>query len=313
LSVQAISWALSQQTVTAAAARHVLLCLANYAGEDGRNAFPSIQRLCKDTGLSERAVRNNLRDLESLGVIRRGNQAVAAAFIERADRRPTVYDMPMQQEERGAADAAREATGGISRPNGGHLVPERGAGGAPEPSYNHQKNLLGEPEVEKVDEIGQALAEYQRIAEQVGLPKVAKLTDKRKSHLRERLADFGLAGWIGALRSIPSSWLLTGQGDRGWKPDFDWLVNPTNLAKVIEGKYAGKGGVAGANGPRPAAPGEYQARDPADFDREDWRIRIAQQRTKGLWSELWRRPPPPDMPINEAVALKFEEFRRRAA
>lgn len=131
MSIQAMSWALAQRIVTSASGRHVLLCLANYAGEDGRNAFPSVARLCDDTGLSERAVRNNLRDLEELGVIKPGNQAIAAAFISRADRRPTVYDIDLS---RGAEDAPRSRTGGTSFQNGGHLVPERGAAGAPDPS-----------------------------------------------------------------------------------------------------------------------------------------------------------------------------------
>src|SRR5690606_27443181 len=96
MSVQAISWALGQQIVTASSARHVLLCLANYAGEDGRNAFPSIARLCADTGLSERAVRDNLRRLEDAGVIERGNQAIAAAHTDRADRRPTAHELPTE-------------------------------------------------------------------------------------------------------------------------------------------------------------------------------------------------------------------------
>jgi DNA-binding transcriptional ArsR family regulator len=49
-----------------------------------------------DTGLGERTVRRHLRKLEALGLIVRGNQAIAAAHIKRRDRRPTVYDLPLE-------------------------------------------------------------------------------------------------------------------------------------------------------------------------------------------------------------------------
>ncbi|MEZ3502433.1 MAG: hypothetical protein K1W25_03085 [Lachnospiraceae bacterium] len=30
---------------------------------------------------------------------------------------------------------------------------------------------------------------------------------------------------------------LKGDNDRGWAADFDWLIKPTNMSKVLEGKY----------------------------------------------------------------------------
>lgn len=128
-----MAWALTQQIVTEPTARHVLLCLANYAGEDGRGAFPAVSTLSKLTGLSERTVQYKLAALEEARVIRRGNQAVAAAYIDRNDRRPTVYDLDL----RGAADAPRAERGATDDANGVQLATERGARVAPDPSLNH--------------------------------------------------------------------------------------------------------------------------------------------------------------------------------
>ena len=66
MSVQAMSWALSLpvQTLKDSSARHVLLCLANYASSNGVGAFPSAKTLTDDTGLSERTVRIKLDLLE---------------------------------------------------------------------------------------------------------------------------------------------------------------------------------------------------------------------------------------------------------
>lgn len=76
--------------------------VANYAGSYGRGAFPPALTLAVDTGLSERAVRYKLDAFESAGLISRGNQSIAAAYIDRHDRRPVVYDFI---EKRGAPDA----------------------------------------------------------------------------------------------------------------------------------------------------------------------------------------------------------------
>lgn len=143
MSVQAMSWALSLpvQTLKDSSARHVLLCLANYAGSNGAGAFPSASTLAQDTGLSERTVRYKLDDLEQSGLIKKGNQAIAAVHIDRHDRRPVVYDLqilrganPAPRAKRGADDA----TGCNSQQNGVQPGTERGAAAAPNPSLNHQ-------------------------------------------------------------------------------------------------------------------------------------------------------------------------------
>lgn len=136
-----MTWALAQRDLKDSSARHVLLCLANYAGSDGKGAFPSASTLSADTGLSERTVRYKLDDLEAGGLIARGNQAIAAVHIDRHDRRPVVYDL---QFGRGAESAPREkrgadnGTGCNQEQNGVQISTERGAVAAPNPSLNHQ-------------------------------------------------------------------------------------------------------------------------------------------------------------------------------
>ena len=40
----------------------------------------------------------------------------------------------------------------------------------------------------------------------------------------------------GNIQHLASSFLC-GSGDRGWKADYDWLIAPTNMQKVLEGKH----------------------------------------------------------------------------
>ena len=138
MSIQAMAWAMSQQAVTNASERHVLLCLANYADEQGRGAFPSVARLVRDTGLSERTIQYKLSSLEQQGILSSGNRAVVAAYITRPDHRPSVYDINMGRGattapgiERGAND---NTTGCKQQQNGVQTTTERGAPVAPDTS-----------------------------------------------------------------------------------------------------------------------------------------------------------------------------------
>ena len=139
-----MSWALSRRDLGKdSSARHVLLCLANYAAADGRGAFPSAKTLTEDTGLSERTVRSKLDLLEVQGLIVRGNQALAAVYIDRHDRRPVVYDLMLK---RGAVAAPREEVTGCSQQqNGVQPTTERGAAIAPNTSLNHQLTEQQQP------------------------------------------------------------------------------------------------------------------------------------------------------------------------
>lgn len=88
-----MSWAIKQEIVTDPTPRHVLLVLANYAGADGEDAFPSVERLSKETGMSSRSVQRALRTLEESGLIALGNQKIAEAKGFPKNRTPTVYRM----------------------------------------------------------------------------------------------------------------------------------------------------------------------------------------------------------------------------
>ena len=68
MSVQVSSW-VWQHSKAKGAARLVLLALADHAGADGGDAYPSISRLCERCGLSERGVQDALRRLVASGEV----------------------------------------------------------------------------------------------------------------------------------------------------------------------------------------------------------------------------------------------------
>ncbi len=102
MSVEAISWALNLAPVPRdpggkrnPACKAVLVGLANHAGPDGTEAFPSVRTLVRYTDLSERTVRTALDRLEADGIIRPCDPAIVAAKIKRADQRPQGWDLAM--------------------------------------------------------------------------------------------------------------------------------------------------------------------------------------------------------------------------
>jgi hypothetical protein len=104
VSVEAISWALNLAPVPAgrggqpsSACKFVLVGLANHADPDGGAAFPSVARLVRYTGLSERTVRTCLGRLEAAGIIGPCDPGIVAARIKRADRRPKGWDLDLTQ------------------------------------------------------------------------------------------------------------------------------------------------------------------------------------------------------------------------
>lgn len=76
------------------------------------------------------------------------------------------------------------------------------------------------------------------------LPKVAKLTDKRKAQIKSRWFESektqSLDWWKEYFESVKDTPFLLGNNDRGWMADIDFLTTQSKFIKVIEGKYKGK-------------------------------------------------------------------------
>lgn len=83
-------WALNDAPTENPTDAFVLVALADNAWDDGRGAFPAIATIAKRARVSERTVQRSLRTLEADGLIRQGDQALAASYGRYA---PTVYEL----------------------------------------------------------------------------------------------------------------------------------------------------------------------------------------------------------------------------
>lgn len=69
------------------------------------------------------------------------------------------------------------------------------------------------------------------------LPQVQKLTEKRNKAIDNFLKEFTGEQFKQICRMANSSSFLTGENDRHWKADFDFLIRIDKATNILEGKY----------------------------------------------------------------------------
>ena len=70
------------------------------------------------------------------------------------------------------------------------------------------------------------------------LPQVKKLSSERKKHIKARYKELGSIEEVQSLFDrVAESNFLSGDNNRSWKANLDWIMNENNMVKIIEGKY----------------------------------------------------------------------------
>jgi hypothetical protein len=99
------------------------------------------------------------------------------------------------------------------------------------------------PSLDRREPFETAVDSWNAMADELGLAQVERRTSQRKSSWKARFANGHAADWPRALDAIRSSRFCRGDNDRGWRVDFDFLLAPAKLTKLLEGKYADRDGV----------------------------------------------------------------------
>lgn len=93
------------------------------------------------------------------------------------------------------------------------------------------------------------------LAKRFKLPVVRILDASRRQMLRLRIKEHGAEALLEAIEAIGKSPFLRGDGrTSGWRPDFDFFLQPQSLRRLLEGFY-------GADEDKPARLGPEQQRD----------------------------------------------------
>lgn len=77
----------------------------------------------------------------------------------------------------------------------------------------------------------------------VSYPSVINIEGQRRKAVAARWKTYkDLETFRTLFQKTEASSFLKGHNDRNWMADFDWITKPTNMTKVLEGKYDDKGG-----------------------------------------------------------------------
>lgn len=69
------------------------------------------------------------------------------------------------------------------------------------------------------------------------MPKIRATGDNRRRSIAARLREYGTDTVLEMLGKAVRSEFLNGRTPRGWIATFDWLMQPRNFPKVLEGNY----------------------------------------------------------------------------
>jgi hypothetical protein len=116
---------------------------------------------------------------------------------------------------------------------------------SPAPLPNHSKNSLppapkgASPQKNDPDKLTatEVIEAWQERMVPRGFPAIAKMTGERERKLRARLKDSTLEEWQRAMDALERSAFCRGENDRGWRADFDFLLQPKSFTKLLEGAY----------------------------------------------------------------------------
>lgn len=100
----------------------------------------------------------------------------------------------------------------------------------------HSSEIVIEKEKGKID--------YKSIVDEFNstlcppLSKVISLSEPRKKAIKARIGEHGVEGVKTVFENVKNSRFLKGEEGNGWKCYFDWIFNPRNFLKILEGNYA---------------------------------------------------------------------------
>ena len=120
-------------------------------------------------------------------------------------------------------------------------LPSRENGFAPEgepipdnkPDINHSDN---KPDSKQRINYLSIVDMYNEIC--ISFPRIRSLSESRKRAIKARLNTYTIDDFRKLFENAEASDFLKGKNNRNWSATFDWLIQDSNMAKVLDGNYA---------------------------------------------------------------------------
>lgn len=104
-----------------------------------------------------------------------------------------------------------------------------------QPSTNQAPTTNKNEKNEKKDIYNKIQQEFNSTCK--GLPSIKKISDAREKAIDARIKEHNLEIVLEVFKIASKSSYLNGYNKRNWKANFDWIMNPNNFLKVLEGNY----------------------------------------------------------------------------
>ena len=180
--------------------------------QDGNNEFTgSLQYLADWCGATKQGVQKNLKNLLEQGLIKKRE-------FEKNGLKFCAYScIPYNSVVRGIQ---LSCTNNIANKQDNKLFISKDINNSENPSVQH------------------FLDTYHKYCTE--LPKVRRLTDKRKNAILKMRNKFTWDEIIQVFQNVKESDFLNGRNDRGWKADLDFILREDKFVAILEGKYNSK-------------------------------------------------------------------------
>jgi len=228
--------------------KSVLALLADKASDDGRGIWASKQTIADELDCSKRAVIETVQAFIAEGILKEtGKHQVATGHtIEYAMMIDVVEALPLVESEK--ARQLRKAKKGCTTVTGEPDAPVneahgRGEPGAPKPSLNpspstsDDKSSSVETPAFKKEHV---VEKWNSLAADGYVKPVRKLTKERDRKLEARMREHSFDDFLEVFGSLERSKFIHGDNPRGWKPTFDFILQPSSFVKLLEGAYDGR-------------------------------------------------------------------------
>ncbi len=177
---------------------------------------------------------------------------------------------------------------------------------ASKPLAERKPDASSEERESKRREEREAFEFFVNAAKRKSWPCPSGLSKIREQKLRSRLAEHGLDGWNAMLAKAETSEFICG-GMSGWS--LDWVLEPKNFTKVIEGNYDN----------RPTAPYKngHSGPTPPTTDNDSdgqWRARLRSYRAGGFWmaGDWGPRPESGQSRVPSQILVEWTEAQPQA-
>ena len=91
-------------------------------------------------------------------------------------------------------------------------------------------------------DFAQILAFINQCYQGKAIHQVRSLSDERKKMIRARVKKHGMETFYEVIEKSANSDFLNGENGKGWIATIDWVIKPTNFAKILDGNYDNRHG-----------------------------------------------------------------------